>query len=74
MRLLFPGVAEDLSDAFNSALAAGVMSKDSRSKTFWARFEFLASDVDDDEVVQADWFHSEFTNEYIRVERKGNSI
>ena len=73
MRLLFPATAEDLDDAFANALAAGVMERDSQSKVFWAKFQFLASDVDDDEVVQADWFHSEFTNEYIRVERKGNS-
>ena len=58
MRLLFPGVAEDLSDAF-SAISQGVMQRDNQRdrKTFFASFELIASDVDDDEIVQGDWFH-----------------
>ena len=75
MRLLFPGVAEDLSDAFNSAVAAGVMHRDNQRdrKTFFASFELIASDVDGDEIVRADWFINKFTNEYIRVLRKDGS-
>ena len=75
MKLLFPATAEDLDDAFNNALDAGVMQRDNQrdQKTFWAKFQFLASDVDDDEIVQADWFHNEFSNMFIRVERRGDS-
>ena len=70
-RLEFPVVAEDLTDAFNSALAQGVMQRDDQKerKTFFTAFELIASDVDGDEVI-ADWFHNEFTNEDIRVPRK----
>ena len=70
-RLEFPAVAEDLTDAFNNAIAAGVMQRDSQRdrKTFFTSFELVASDVEDDEVI-ADWFHNEFTNEDIRVLRK----
>ena len=69
-RLLFPGVAEDMSDAFNSAIEAGTMERDTQSRTFWARFEFLASDIDDDEVIQADWFHNTISDVFICVPRK----
>ena len=71
MKLEFPAVAEDLTDAFNNALAQGVMQRDSQRdrKTFFTSFELIASDVDGDEVI-ADWFHNEFTNEDIRVLRK----
>ena len=72
-RLQFPGIAEDLDDAFGNALDQGVMDRDSQSRIFWGRFEFLASDVDDDEVVQADWFLNEISNVYTRVPRKDNS-
>lgn len=75
LKLLFPGVAEDLSDAFNSAISQGVMQRDNQRdrKTFFASFELIASDVDDDEIVQGDWFHHELSNTFIHVERKGNS-
>ncbi len=71
MKLEFPAVAEDLTDAFNNALAQGVMQRDSQRdrKTFFTSFELIASDVEGDEVI-ADWFHNEFTNEDIRVLRK----
>ena len=71
MRLEFPAVAEDLSDAFNNALAQGVMQRDNPrdQNTFFAKFELIASDVKDDEVI-ADWFLNEFTAQYIRVLRK----
>lgn len=73
MKLQFPATAEDLDDAFNNAIDAGVMVRDSQAKAFWARFQFLASDIDGDEAVQADWFLNELSNIFIRVERKGNS-
>ena len=74
MKLEFPGVAEDMSDAFNNAIAQGVMQREDQrdQKTFFAKFEFLASDVEDDEVV-ADWFLNELTAQYIRVLRKDGS-
>ena len=74
MKLEFPAVAEDLTDAFNNALAQGVMQRDSQRdrKTFFTSFELIASDVEGDDVV-ADWFHNEFTNEDIRVLRKDGS-
>ncbi len=74
MKLEFPGVAEDMNDAFNSAIEAGVMQREDHrdQKTFFAKFELIASDTEDDEVV-ADWFLNVFTNEYIRVPRKDNS-
>ena len=74
MKLVFPETGEDLGDAFNNAIAVGVMQRDNPSdqKTFWGRNELIASDVDDDEVV-ADWFLNVFTNEYMRVLRKDNS-
>ena len=73
MRLVFPEAGEDFGDAYNNAIDAGVMERDSQSRTFWARFEFLASDVDGDEVVQADWFHNVLADVFIRVPRKGDS-
>ena len=75
LKLLFPGVAEDLSDAFNSAISQGLMQRDNQRdrKTFFASFELVASDVDGDEIVQADWFLNEFTNEYTRILRKEGS-
>ena len=74
MKLEFPGVAEDMSDAFNNAIAQGVMQREDQRdlKTFFAKFELIASDVEDDEVV-ADWFLNELTNEYTRVLRKDDS-
>ena len=74
MKLEFPAVAEDLTDAFNNALAQGVMQRDRQRdrKTFFTSFELIASDVEGDEVI-ADWFHNEFTNEDIRVPRKEGS-
>ena len=74
MKLEFPGVAEDWSDAYNNALAQGVMQRENQRdrKTFFAKFELIVSDVEDDEVI-ADWFFNEFNNEYIRVLRKEGS-
>ena len=71
MKLEFPAVAEDLTDAFNNALAQGVMQReDPRDQhTFFAKFELIASDVEDDEVI-SDWFFNEFTAQYISVLRK----
>ncbi len=73
-RLEFPGVAEDMSDAFNFAISQGVMQREDQRdlKTFFAKFELIASEVEDDEVV-ADWFHNEFTDQYTRVLRKDGS-
>ena len=70
MKLEFPAVAEDLSDAFNNAIDAGVMDRDDKSRNFWAQFELVASDVEDDEVV-ADWFHCALSNVFTRVMRTG---
>ena len=71
VRLVFPSTAEDLSDAFNNAIAHGVMQQDSQRdrRTFFARFELIASDVDGDAVI-ADWFRDVVADEYIRVPRK----
>ena len=72
MKLRFPESGEELSDAFNNALDAGVMDRDSGSRKFWARHELIASDVEDGEVV-ADWFLNPFSDVFIRVPRKDNS-
>ena len=74
MKLVFPESGEDLADAFNNAIAKGAMQRDHQrdQTTFWGRFELIASDAEDDEVV-ADWFINVFTNEYIRVPRKDGS-
>ena len=71
-QLLFPGVAEDLSDAFNNALDAGAMDRGHHSDKFWAKFQYLASEIDDDEVVQWDWFFHEHSNIYHKIARKEN--
>ncbi len=74
MKLVFPATAEDLDDGFNNAFAQGVMQRDHPSdlKTFFAKFELIASDVVDDEVI-ADWFLNEYTNQFTRVPRKDGS-
>ena len=72
MRLEFPSADEDKGAAFNNAIDAGVMERDSGSHKFWARFTYLASDVEDDKVV-ADYFFSPLSNVYVRVERKDGS-
>ncbi len=72
MKLVFKDMAEDLTvecDAFNSALDSGMMARDTASNIFWARFEYLASDVENGTVV-ADWFYSRISNVWTRVERK----
>ena len=69
MKLRFPESGEELSDAFNNALDAGAMERESPSRKFWARFEFLASDVEGDDVV-ADWFYNVLSDVYTRVPRK----
>ena len=74
MRLSFPESGEDMADAFNNAIAEGVMQRDDQQDpmTFWPRFEFLGSDVEGDEVV-ADWFHHAHSNIFVRVLRKESS-
>ena len=72
MRLKFPATAEDLDTAFDNAIEAGVLERDSQSRKFWARSEFLASDVEGDEVV-ADWFYDALSDVYTRVPRKEGS-
>ena len=71
-RLLFPGAAEDPGDAFNNAIDAGAMERDSGSHKFWARFTYLASDIEGDKVI-ADYFFSPLSNVYTRVPREENS-
>lgn len=71
MRLDFRGVAdeEELGIAFNNAIDAGVMERDSNSHKFWGRFRYLASDTEDGRVV-ADWFYSALSNVWTRVVRE----
>ena len=46
--LKFPESAEDLTAAFNRALAAGSMQRERPDKVdYWARHEFLAYDAED---------------------------
>ena len=69
MKLQFPSADEDKSAAFSNAIDSDIMVRDSESHKFWARFTYLASDVEDDKVV-ADYFFSPLSNVYVRVERK----
>lgn len=79
MRLQFPSADADKAAAFDNAIAAGAMVRDSGSHKFWARFTYLASDVEDDKLgrgrgkVVADYFYSPLSNVYTRVERKAGS-
>ncbi len=72
VKLEFPGVAEDLSDAFNNAIAQGVMQREDRRdlKTFFAKFELIVSEIGEDEEIIADWFFHELSNIYHRIERR----
>ena len=74
MRLQFPALGEDLDDAFDNAFSAGIMQREDQKdlKTFWARFEYLASDVEDDKII-GDWFYNTYTDQYTRVLRKDGS-
>ena len=75
MKLQFPSVANQdklQGDAFNNAIDAGSMVRESESNKFWARFEYRASDVEDDKVV-ADWFYSRLSDVWTRVPREGGS-
>ena len=72
MKLVFPQFSEDMGDAFNNAIACGVMQRDPHDpKTFFGRFELLVSDVEDGAVV-ADWFFHERSDQHLRVPRKGD--
>ena len=65
--LRFPRESEDLDDAYNAALAAGVMQREDPSKvSYWARFEYLAFDVEDG----TDVFYNQLSGQFVRVERK----
>lgn len=71
--LRFPESAEDLSDAFNNALASGAMQRDRRDLvTWWGRFELIASEYQDG-VLIADEFINTETKEFVRVSRKDGS-
>ncbi len=75
MKLQFPSVADQdklQGAAFNNALAAGLMVRDTGANKFWACFEYRASDVEDGKVV-ADWFYSRLSNVWTRVPREGGS-
>ncbi len=72
MKLQFPAAAENPGDAFNNAIDAGVMERDSGSHKFWARFAYLASDIEGDKVI-ADYFFSPLSNVYTRVPREEGS-
>lgn len=71
MRLVFPESSEDLSDAFNNAIATGVMQAGDQSNhmSFFARHELIASEIGDG-VIVADWFFNDLTKLHIRVPRK----
>ena len=65
--LRFPESADDLTAAFNNALAAGAMQlSHPELTTFWARHELLAHDVEDG----VDVFYNSLSGLYVRVERK----
>ena len=69
MKLAFPESPADLSAAFNSALEAGSMQAENKDSTnFWARYELIASEVEDGAVV-ADWFFNALTQVFSRFER-----
>ena len=74
-RLLFPGVAEDMSDAFNFAISQGLMQRDNQRDraTFFASFELIVSEIGEDEEIIADWFFHELSNIYHRIARKDGS-
>ena len=69
MTLKFPETSEDLGIAFNNARARGVFSDDPNQKTFWAKHELMASDLENGAVV-ADWFLNIDIKTYLRVPRK----
>ena len=68
--LVFPESPEDLSAAFNSAIAAGAMqAEDHTVVSFWARYEFIATDCDSGE----DLFFNALAGQYLKVSRKDGS-
>ena len=70
MTLVFPECAEDLGDAFNNALEKGTLSASPRDPAFWGFHDLLASEVEDGEIVTADWIYNKLANLHIRVSRK----
>lgn len=75
MRLQFPGISEDMDDAYGNALDRGAMQRDDQGDraTFFASFELIASELAEDGGIISDWFRNKRTDQYIRVERKENS-
>ncbi len=65
--LRFPESVDDLSAAFNNAIGAGAMQRDAPAKvSYWARYEYLAHDVEDG----VDVFYNSLSGLFVRVTRK----
>ena len=59
---------DDVSEAYENGLALGEFDRDANSAQFFARFEYLASDAEN-EVVIADHFKT-ISHRYLTLQRK----
>ena len=59
---------DDPAEAYENGLASGRFDRDAGSPQFFARYEYLASDAENGQIV-ADHFRN-VSNTYITIERK----